>query len=64
MTRDAGFWASVAGLTQAEVDYLVQEEWATCAADVVWRRSKLGLRLGAREIEALDAAMLGSRAAA
>ena len=59
MGRDYG-----AGLTEAEVDYLVREEWATCAADVVWRRSKLGLRLGAREIEALDAAMLQSRAAA
>jgi len=51
-----------AGLTQAEVDYLRREEWATRAVDVVWRRSKLGLRLSAREIEALDAAMLASQA--
>ena len=59
MGRDYG-----AGLTQAEVDYLVRDEWATRAADVVWRRSKLGLRLSPREIEALDAAMLSNRAAA
>ena len=51
-----------AGLTQAEVDYLRREEWATRAVDVVWRRSKLGLRLSAREIEALDVAMLASQA--
>ena len=54
MGRDHG-----AGLTQAEVEYLQREEWATRAADVVWRRSKLGLRMSAREIEALDDAMLG-----
>ena len=53
-----------AGLTQAEVDYLRREEWAERAADVVWRRSKLGLRLDAKEIEALDAAMQAPRAAA
>jgi glycerol-3-phosphate dehydrogenase len=62
---DAGSLAALgtdhgAGLTQAEVDYLRREEWATRAADVVWRRSKLGLRLSTREIEALDAAMLES----
>ena len=57
MGRDFG-----AGLTQAEVDYLVREEWAMRAADVVWRRSKLGLRLGAQQIEALDAAMAAARA--
>jgi glycerol-3-phosphate dehydrogenase len=34
-----------AGLTRAEIDYLVAEEWAETAADVLWRRSKLGLHL-------------------
>ena len=29
-------------LTQAEVDYLVDYEWASCAEDILWRRSKLG----------------------
>ncbi|MFX8766546.1 glycerol-3-phosphate dehydrogenase C-terminal domain-containing protein, partial [Acinetobacter baumannii] len=31
------------GLTEAEVRYLMAEEFAEEAADVVWRRSKLGL---------------------
>ncbi|MCX5569569.1 glycerol-3-phosphate dehydrogenase [Kaistia nematophila] len=44
-----------AGLTQAEVHYLIEQEWARSAADIVWRRSKLGLRMTAAEIAALDA---------
>ena len=32
------------GLTKAEVDYLIASEWATCADDILWRRSKLGLQ--------------------
>jgi glycerol-3-phosphate dehydrogenase len=32
-----------AGLTQREVDYLVREEWALTADDVLWRRTKCGL---------------------
>jgi glycerol-3-phosphate dehydrogenase len=32
-----------ADLYAREVDYLCQHEWATCAADILWRRSKLGL---------------------
>jgi len=32
-----------AGLTEREVDYLVREEWAASADDVLWRRSKCGL---------------------
>jgi glycerol-3-phosphate dehydrogenase len=31
------------GLTEAEVAYLVREEWAETGEDVLWRRSKLGL---------------------
>ncbi|WP_416140275.1 glycerol-3-phosphate dehydrogenase [Halomonas sp. HK25] len=34
-----------AGLTQAEVDYLVANEWACTAEDILWRRTKLGVRL-------------------
>ena len=37
------------GLSAAEVDYLRTEEWAVSAEDVLWRRSKLGLRLSAEE---------------
>jgi glycerol-3-phosphate dehydrogenase len=48
-----------AGLTKAEVDYLVAEEWAVSAEDVLWRRTKLGLRLSEEQRAAL-AAYLGS----
>ncbi len=43
-----------AGLSEAEVAYLRREEWASTAEDVLWRRTKLGLRLSAEEQEALD----------
>lgn len=38
-----------AGLTQAEIDYLVAHEWARSADDVLWRRTKLGLHLNELE---------------
>ena len=41
------------GLTQAEVDYLIEKEWARTAEDILWRRSKLGLRLDSEQVEAL-----------
>lgn len=43
-----------AGLTEVEVRWLMTREYARRAEDVVWRRSKLGLRLSADEIAALD----------
>jgi glycerol-3-phosphate dehydrogenase len=33
-----------AGLTAREVDWLMREEWAQTADDILWRRTKLGLR--------------------
>jgi glycerol-3-phosphate dehydrogenase len=48
-----------ADLTQAEVDYLMDEEWAVRADDVLWRRTKLGLRVSKEEAAALDTYMLG-----
>ncbi len=42
------------GLYGFEVDYLITREWAKCAADVLWRRTKLGLFLSATEAENLD----------
>ena len=33
------------GLTEAEVDYLVTQEWARTPEDILWRRSKLGLHV-------------------
>src|SRR5690606_2596716 len=43
------------GLYAAEIEYLVEHEWARSAADILWRRSKLGLRLPAGTEAALDA---------
>ncbi|MBV9136316.1 MAG: hypothetical protein JO357_04585, partial [Hyphomicrobiales bacterium] len=34
-----------AGLSEAEIDYLVRSEWVVTAEDILWRRSKLGLHL-------------------
>jgi glycerol-3-phosphate dehydrogenase len=43
-----------ATLTESEVRYLMANEWAATAEDIVWRRSKLGLRMSAAEIAALE----------
>lgn len=42
------------GLTRAEVDYLVREEWAVAAEDILWRRSKLGLHVPTGTAERLE----------
>lgn len=42
------------GLTEREVAYLHDTEWARSAEDILWRRSKLGLRFSADEADALD----------
>ncbi len=47
------------GLSEAEVDYLKRREWARTAEDVLWRRSKLGLRASAAQAAALDAFLAG-----
>jgi glycerol-3-phosphate dehydrogenase len=48
-------------LTELEVRHLIENEWARTAEDVVWRRAKLGLRMTAAEIGALDTWMHGHR---
>ena len=53
-----------ATLTESEVKYLMSAEWACTAEDVVWRRSKLGLRLSAAEIAAIDDWIAAHRARA
>ena len=50
-----------ATLTESEVRYLMTNEWALTAEDVVWRRSKLGLLMSPDEIAALDAWMADHR---
>ena len=41
-------------LTEREVRYLITHEFALTAEDIVWRRSKLGLRLTKHEVAGLD----------
>jgi glycerol-3-phosphate dehydrogenase len=40
-------------LSAAEVRYLMAHEWARTPEDVLWRRSKLGLKLAPAERQAL-----------
>jgi len=43
-----------ADLTAREVDYMIDEEWARSAEDILWRRSKLGLRIAERDERSLS----------
>ncbi len=43
-----------ASLTEREVRWLMEKEWATSADDILWRRSKLGLRMTADEARVLN----------
>lgn len=49
-----------ATLTESEVAWLMQHEFARTAADVVWRRSKLGLYMTPDQIGDLDTWMVGN----
>lgn len=42
------------GLTEREVRHLIEREWACGADDVLWRRTKLGLRFSSKEAGELD----------
>ncbi|UCI33420.1 glycerol-3-phosphate dehydrogenase [Mesorhizobium sp. B4-1-4] len=46
-------------LYEAEVRYLVENEWAVTAEDVLWRRTKRGLHLNREQVAALDEFMRG-----
>jgi len=46
-------------LYEAEVRYLVENEWAITAEDVLWRRTKRGLHLAREQVAALDEFMRG-----
>lgn len=50
-----------ATLYEREVIWLMDNEYAQRANDIVWRRSKLGLRMTAAQIEQLDAWMIARR---
>ena len=50
------------GLAGAEVRWLMTHEFARTAEDVIWRRSKRGLRMNAEQIAALDQWMADAKA--
>ena len=51
-----------AGLYAREVQYLVDNEWALSAEDVLWRRTKTGLHLSAAQAERLAQWLVGRSA--
>jgi len=51
-----------AGLSEREVDYLVANEWAVTADDILWRRTKLGLRFAPPAVADLSAYLEKSKA--
>jgi glycerol-3-phosphate dehydrogenase len=53
-----------AGLSQREVDYLIAEEWARNADDIIWRRTKLGLKLSAEQRRKLNSYLMSQVAGA
>ncbi|EAQ02751.1 putative FAD-dependent glycerol-3-phosphate dehydrogenase [Pseudooceanicola batsensis HTCC2597] len=53
-----------ATLSEAEVRWLMDREWAQEPEDVIWRRTKLGLRMSAEQIGALRDYMAERTAAA
>ena len=50
------------GLSQREVDYLVEHEWAHTPDDILWRRSKLGLHVEDGTAQRLATYLAGARA--
>jgi glycerol-3-phosphate dehydrogenase len=44
----------VPGLYEVEADYLVRQEWAQTADDILWRRTKLGLHVAPGAAQRLD----------
>jgi glycerol-3-phosphate dehydrogenase len=49
-----------ADLYEAEIRYLVSQEWAVTAEDILWRRTKRGLKLTPEQINALGDYMNGA----
>jgi glycerol-3-phosphate dehydrogenase len=62
MLGDAASYADLgedfgATLSEREVRWLMDQEYARAADDIVWRRTKLGLKLKPEDIAALDSWM-------
>lgn len=53
-----------ATLTGREVAWMMRHEYARRAADIVWRRTRLGLRMSEAQIKALDDWMTSGEALA
>ncbi len=49
------------GIWQIEVEWMIDHEFATTAEDIVWRRTRQGLRMNDQEIKTLDAWMTNAR---
>ena len=47
-------------ISAVEVLYLVKNEWVRTADDVIWRRSKLGLRMSKDETASLERFIAGA----
>jgi len=50
-----------ARLYECEVRYLYHHEWARTSADILWRRTKLGLGFSAAEQALLEDVLAGLR---
>lgn len=50
-----------AGLTAREIDFLVADEWAETADDILWRRTKCGLHMDAAQRAAVEAYLAGRK---
>lgn len=51
-----------AGLSEAEIRWMIAREWAETAEDILWRRSKCGLAMDNTQIAALDDWLTENRA--
>jgi glycerol-3-phosphate dehydrogenase len=51
-----------ADLTEREVDFLTRTEWARTAEDILWRRTKLGMRFSAEDVTGLERYLAASMA--
>jgi len=51
-----------ADLTEAEIGYLMDKEWVTDAEDVLWRRTKTGLKMAPEGVKALEEFLKGRQA--
>ena len=49
------------GLFERELDYLTEQEWASTAEDVLWRRSKCGLHMSEAQRRRVAERMAGAR---